>query len=85
MLTRSAADPADLLSTSHQNAVAPRLGGFHHERPRRSTIPKFWYWMDDAELAAKRATYPADWQIVDPQGPSEGLYSPAEMRRRAGL
>jgi hypothetical protein len=40
--------------------------------------------MDDNELAAKRASYPDDGlhQLVPARGPSAGLYSPAEQRRR---
>ncbi|MCP5020469.1 MAG: peptide ABC transporter substrate-binding protein [bacterium] len=65
-----------------QNIAAPRLGGFY-PNPEDEHFPKFWYWMDDEELAAKRAAQPADWIIVDPHGPSEGLYSPAQARLRA--
>ena len=65
-----------------QNLVAPRLGGFY-ANPGDEHFPKFWYWMDDEELAAKRAQYPDDWEIVDPHGPPEGLYSPAAERARA--
>ena len=39
--------------------------------------------MDDDELAAKRATYTHGKNLVDPHGPAAGMYSPAEMRRRA--
>ncbi|MCA9001610.1 MAG: peptide ABC transporter substrate-binding protein, partial [Planctomycetes bacterium] len=42
-----------------QNMVAPRLGGFY-ANPEDEHFPKFWYWMDDEELAAKRAAQPAD-------------------------
>ncbi len=65
-----------------QNAVAPRLGGFF-ENIQDEHFPKHWYWMDDDELAAKRARYTDDVEIVDPHGPAEGLYSPAEQRRRS--
>ncbi len=65
-----------------KNMVAPRLGGFF-PNPEDEHFPKFWYWMDDEELAAKRAAQPADWKIVDPHGPAEGLYSPAQARLRA--
>jgi oligopeptide transport system substrate-binding protein len=37
-----------------KNLVDPRLGGFH-ENALDEHPPKFWYWMDDAELAEKRA------------------------------
>ncbi|HPF14512.1 MAG TPA: hypothetical protein PLJ12_09615, partial [Planctomycetota bacterium] len=65
----------------NQNIVAPRLGGFFNN-PEDEHFPKFWYWMDDAELAAKRANLPKDVEIVDPHGPPEGLYSPAAQRER---
>jgi len=65
-----------------QNLVNPRLGGFHANIQDEHS-PKFWYWMDDAELAAKRAAYTSDWELVRPGGPPAGLYSPAEGRRRA--
>jgi oligopeptide transport system substrate-binding protein len=65
-----------------QNVVAPRLGGYY-ENIQDEHFPKHWYWMDDEELAAKRATYTDDRDLVDPHGPPEGMYSPAEMRRRA--
>ncbi|MEZ6021726.1 MAG: peptide ABC transporter substrate-binding protein, partial [Planctomycetota bacterium] len=67
-----------------QNMVAPRLGGFY-SNPQDEHFPKFWYWMDDEELAQKRAAYPADGghNLVDPHGPAAGLYSPAAQRRRA--
>jgi oligopeptide transport system substrate-binding protein len=65
-----------------QNVVAPRLGGYY-ENIQDEHFPKHWYWMDDDELAAKRATYTDGKSLVDPHGPAEGMYSPAEMRRRA--
>jgi hypothetical protein len=65
-----------------QNVVAPRLGGYY-ENIQDEHFPKHWYWMDDEELAAKRATYTHGKNLVDPHGPPEGMYSPAEMRRRA--
>jgi oligopeptide transport system substrate-binding protein len=37
-----------------KNLVDPRLAGFH-ENALDEHSPKFWYWMDDEELAAKRA------------------------------
>ncbi|MFT5052140.1 MAG: oligopeptide transport system substrate-binding protein [Chlamydiales bacterium] len=66
----------------HQNVVAPRLGGFHHNA-LDAHFPKFLYWMDDAELARKRAAQPADWTLVAPHGPASGLYSPLQQRRRS--
>lgn len=61
--------------------VDPRLGGFH-ANALDEHFPKFWYWRDDAELAAQRASNPATTR-VESFGPSAGLYSPAEQRRRA--
>jgi oligopeptide transport system substrate-binding protein len=37
-----------------KNLVDPRLGGFDANALDEHS-PKFWYWMDDVELAAKRA------------------------------
>lgn len=65
-----------------KNMVNPRLGGFH-ENLLDEHYPKFWYWMDDAELEAKRATRVDEWTKVEAQGPSGGLYSPAAERRRS--
>jgi oligopeptide transport system substrate-binding protein len=65
-----------------QNVVAPRLGGFE-PNVLDEHFPKFWYWMDDAELAERRAAQPASWRQVAPHGPAEGLYSPAQQRARA--
>ncbi|MDE0890923.1 MAG: ABC transporter substrate-binding protein [Planctomycetota bacterium] len=65
-----------------KNMVNPRLGGFH-ENLLDEHYPKFWYWMDDAELEAKRATRTDEWTKVEAQGPSGGFYSPAAERRRS--
>ena len=65
-----------------KNMVNPRLGGFH-ENMLDEHYPKFWYWMDDAELEAKRGSRADEWTEVEAAGPKEGLYSPAERRRRA--
>ena len=65
-----------------QNVVAPRLGGFD-PNVLDEHFPKFWYWMDDAELAERRAAQPAEWRQVEPHGPAEGQYSPAQQRARA--
>ncbi|MFT6714682.1 MAG: oligopeptide transport system substrate-binding protein, partial [Planctomycetota bacterium] len=51
-----------------QNMVAPRLGGFHGNI-QDEHFTKFLYWMDDEELAAKRADQPGAWEIVDDVGP----------------
>lgn len=64
-----------------QNVVNPRLGGFY-ENIQDEHFPKFWYWMDDAELAAVREQLPPSVVLVDPHGPPEGLYSPAQLRAR---
>ncbi len=64
-----------------QSVVAPRMGGWFNN-VQDEHFPKFWYWMDDEELAEKRAQQPTEWELVDPHGPSEGLYSPAQVRER---
>lgn len=64
-----------------QNLTAPRLGG-NSENVLDEHFPKFWYWMDDEELAQKRANYPKEFQFVDPHGPKDGLYSPAQQAAR---
>jgi oligopeptide transport system substrate-binding protein len=65
-----------------QNVVNPRLGGFY-ENVMDVHFPKFFYWMDDDELAAKRAEQPAEWTAAEARGPSEGLYAPARREERA--
>ena len=70
-----------IYSYATQNVVSARLGGFH-ENVMDDHFPKFFYWMDDEELAAKRAAQPTDWEITDPSGPREGLYSPKRQRER---
>ena len=59
-----------------RNLANPRLGGFAGNALDEH-FTKFWYWMDDAELAAKRAAQPSDWVQVPARGPSEGKYPPA--------
>ena len=59
-----------------QNMVKPRLGGFM-PNVQDEHFPKFFYWMDDAELAGRRAALPPDVVRVDPGGPAGGLYPPA--------
>ncbi|MEM7517175.1 MAG: ABC transporter substrate-binding protein [Planctomycetota bacterium] len=66
-----------------QNIVSPRLGGFHSNLLNEH-FPKYWYWMDDEELAERRAKLPPDKRIVDPGGPPEGLYSPAGKANQIG-
>ena len=58
-----------------QNLVNPRLGGFF-ENIQDDHFPKFWYWMSDEELAAKRASQDPGALPADAPGPSAGLYSP---------
>jgi len=58
-----------------RNVVSPRLGGFF-ENVRDEHPPKFWYWMDDAELAARRAARSDDRRGVEVFGPAEGQYPP---------
>ena len=65
-----------------QNVVNPRLGGFF-ENVMDDHYPKFFYWMDDAELAERRARQPADWTLTEARGPSEGLYSPNAAAAKA--
>ncbi len=62
--------------------VDPRLGGFH-ANPLDEHFPKFWHWLDDADLLAKRAAESSGDARVASFGPSAGLYSPAAQRRRA--
>lgn len=61
---------------STQNIVAPRLGGFY-ENIQDEHFPKFWYWMDDAELEQKRAGDSEAVVRVDTVGPKAGKYAPA--------
>ena len=65
-----------------QDVVSPRLGGWYNNI-QDEHFTKFWYWMDDEELAQKRAGYPEGVEIVEEFGPREGLYSPAALRARA--
>ena len=62
-----------------------RLGGFH-ANIMNEHFPKFWYWMDDEELEQKRANYPEKRKrkarLESVTGPPEGLYSPAQQRKR---
>lgn len=68
-----------------RNLVNPRLGGFHGNI-QDEHFSKFWYWMDDEELARKRAAQPADWIEAPARGPAQGKYSPAQRaaKRSAG-
>ncbi|MEZ6017928.1 MAG: peptide ABC transporter substrate-binding protein [Planctomycetota bacterium] len=73
-----------IYSYATQDVYSPRFGGFYSNL-KDEHFPQFWYWMDDRELAAKRAAYPADGlhTLVEATGPRAGLYSPAERARRA--
>jgi oligopeptide transport system substrate-binding protein len=53
-----------IYSYATANLVDPRLGGFE-ENALDEHFPKFWRWLDEAELAEKRARLPAGKQIVD--------------------
>ena len=61
-----------------QSVYTPRLGGYF-PNVKDEHFPKFWYWMDDEELAAKRADYPKDGKhgLIEAWGPREGLYPPS--------
>ncbi len=59
-----------------QNLKKPRLGGFY-ENVLDEHFPKFFYWMDDAELAERRAAQPPEWERAPAGGPRQGLYPPA--------
>lgn len=58
------------------NLVDPRLGGFG-ENVLDEHFPKFWYWMDDAELERKRASSADGKAAALSHGPPQGLYPPA--------
>lgn len=67
-----------------QTTYTPRLGGYF-ANVKDEHFPKYWYWMDDEELAAKRAEYPADGkhEQVQAWGPAEGMYAPAHPKHAA--
>lgn len=66
-----------------QNLTKPRLGGLHGNLLNEH-FPKFWYWMDDEELAEKRAKLPPHLQRVDPGGPPGGKYAPNGRANQIG-
>jgi oligopeptide transport system substrate-binding protein len=69
-----------------QNLVKPRFGGLYGNMLNEH-FPKFWYWMDDEELAAKRAALPPGLERVDPGGPDnggEGQYAPVGKALQKG-
>ncbi len=61
------------------NLVDPRLGGFG-ANVLDEHFPKFWYWMDDAELARVRRTRSFGRLRVASHGPSSGIYPPAQRK-----
>ncbi len=64
-----------------QSTYSPRLGGYF-PNVKDEHFPKYWYWMDDDELAAKRAKYPdtGTFEEVKAWGPKDGLYAPAHPK-----
>lgn len=67
-----------------QNLVDPRVGGFGKNSLNEQN-PKYWYWMDDAELAKSRRTVGKREKKVTSHGPKDGLYSPkSQAERKAG-
>jgi len=62
-----------------KNLVDPRLGGFF-ENALDEHSPKFWYWMDEQELAEKRRSRPGAGEPVPSHGPPAGRYAPAAPR-----
>jgi oligopeptide transport system substrate-binding protein len=66
-----------------RNLVDPRLGGFS-ENALDEHSPKSWYWMNDAEMEARRKSAPAGSEAVASHGPREGLYAPAARRGISG-
>ena len=64
-----------------QNVIDPRLGGFKHNALNEH-FPKFWYWMDGAELEERRKGWPDQQRIERPTRFPDGLYSPAQRAAR---
>ena len=63
-----------------QSTYSPRLGGYF-ANVKDEHYPKFWYWMNDEELAEKRAAYPDEgYERVEAWGPPEGMYPPSDPR-----
>ncbi len=56
-----------------QNLIKPRVGGLYGNMLNEH-FPKFWYWMDDEELAERREGLPADLERVSPGGTPSGSY-----------
>lgn len=63
-----------------QNLVNPRLGGFRRNALNEHS-PRDFYWMDDEELAARRAK--SSTTRTAAPGPAQGKYSAVERERRA--
>ncbi|MEW6073398.1 MAG: peptide ABC transporter substrate-binding protein [Planctomycetota bacterium] len=59
-----------------QNLVNPRLGGFSPNVLDTHPLHHL-YWMDDAELARRRAADPPAGELAPAPGPREGLHPPA--------
>ncbi|MFT4537591.1 MAG: oligopeptide transport system substrate-binding protein [Planctomycetota bacterium] len=66
-----------------QNIFSPRIGGYF-DNVQDEHFPKFFYWMDDAEVCERYGWEPNSPLLSKYAGPSGGMYSPAEMRARAG-
>jgi oligopeptide transport system substrate-binding protein len=64
-----------------QSMFNPRIGGFYNNLLDEH-FPKFWYWMSDEELAARRAELPPDSRVVPARDPIEGLYAPDHVPGR---
>lgn len=65
-----------------QSTYSPRLGGCY-ANAKDDHPPKFWYWMNDEELAERRAGYPDEgYELVEAAGPAKGLYPPKDPRSR---
>ncbi|MEM7306504.1 MAG: peptide ABC transporter substrate-binding protein [Planctomycetota bacterium] len=66
-----------------QNLIKPRVGGLYGNLLNEH-FPKFWYWMDDDELAKRRAALPAELQSVPSGGPDAGKYAPVGRALQIG-
>lgn len=66
-----------------QNLIKPRVGGLYGNLLNEH-FPKFWYWMNDEELAERRASLPAGLRRVDPGGPPEGQYGAGGREAQIG-
>ena len=66
-----------------QNIFSPRLGGFF-DNVQDEHFPKFFYWMDDAEVARTYGWDPSGPLLRKYAGPASGLYSPATLAANGG-